>query len=58
MHNPNIASEKKMTVDAFVKNNTNYGVEICKGRVSEHREMKLSLELVFFFFASVTIFKS
>jgi len=37
VHNPNIASEKKMTVDAFVKNNTNYGVEICKGRVNYTR---------------------
>lgn len=35
VHNPNVSSDKKMTCAAFVKNNTNYGVEICQGQVGD-----------------------
>jgi Sec7-like guanine-nucleotide exchange factor len=32
LHNPNIKQEKKMTMEAFIKNNEYYGDDICHGR--------------------------
>ena len=32
LHNPNIRPEKKMSMDAFVRNNTNYGPEVSCGK--------------------------
>ena len=31
LHNPNIRPEKKMSLESFVRNNTNYGDEVSAG---------------------------
>ena len=32
LHNPNIKEDKKMTLDDFIRNNRNYGMEVSAGR--------------------------